>query len=232
MFNPGRSQQPQSQPKTEGAAKKFKGFGSQTFEEPTTGEKINAVCVERVFDEIPDFKTGIPKTKLILVFELDELKADGTPFFRELKMHPGFTKSGRGGCDKHFRSWAGSKDPLNQAQQDEWTAAINGASDFENDYIDPNPPIVGAQCQVVLEYNEQGTFVNIEKIYPPTDQQMANPLKKSDKYVPYFERKKAREQKEREEGGKSGGSGPRHSPTGSRPTAPRQVSIDEDEIPF
>jgi len=174
---------------------RFKGFGGQTFEEPTVGEKIPAVCVERVFDEVPDFKTGKPKMKLVLVFELAEKKEDGTPFFRELKLFPGFTKSGKGGCDKHFRTWAGSKDPLNDDQQAQWTGAINGESDFENDVIDPNPPIVGAQCQLMLEYNEAGTFINIEKIFPATAEQMKNPLTVSENYKPYFERKAEREQK-------------------------------------
>lgn len=189
----------QTHTKTESTDSKFKGFGGQTFEEPTVGEKIPAVCVERVFDEIPDFKTGKPKMKLILVFELAEKKEDGTPFFRELKLYPGFTRSGEGGCDKHFRTWAGSKDPLNEEQQAQWTAAINGKSDFENGVIDPNPPIVGAQCQLMLEYNRVGTFINIGKIFPATPEQMENPLKVSEFYKPYFERKAERENKKAEE---------------------------------
>ena len=194
----------------------FKGFGGQTFEEPSVGEKIAAVCVERVFDEIPDFKTGRPKMKLILVFELAEKKEDGTPFFRELKLFPGFTKSGKGGCDKHFRTWAGSATPLNEAQQEQWTMAINGQSDFENGVIDPNPPIVGAQCQLLLEYNEPGTFINVEKIFPATPEQIANPLVKSSTYKSYFERKAEREQKKTEDKGSPAAS----SIAGTKPKVP------------
>lgn len=199
MSIPGMQNKP-APAKTTSAGNKFSGFGSQSFEEPTVGEKIPAVCVERVFDEIPDFTTGKPKMKLIIVFELAEKKEDGTPFFRELKLYPGFTKSGKGGCDKHFRTWAGSKDPLNETQQEEWTAAINGESDFENNVIDPNPPIVGLNCQLMLEYNEKGTFINIEKVFPPTEEQIQNPLVKSNTYKPYFERKAEREQKKADGG--------------------------------
>lgn len=221
MSIPGMSNKAAAPAKTAGS--KFGGFGSQTFEEPTVGEKIPAVCVERVFDEIPDFKTGKPRMKLILVFELAEKKEDSTPFFRELKMYPGFTKSGKGGCDKHFKTWAGSATPLNEQQQAEWTEAINGQSDFENDAIDPTPPLVGLNCQLMLEYNEAGTFINIEKVFPPTDAQLATPLTPSKTYKGYFERKAEREAKNQQ------GSGGRQQ---SRSTGHSNQKDDETDIPF
>ncbi len=139
---------PATSPKTD--RPKFLGFGSQEpFEEPTTGENIAAVCVERVFDELPEYSNGVltgkTKLSLILIFELEETMKDGTRFTRTLKGWPGFSKgknAEKSTWNKHLRTWAGSREPLNETQQAEWMAAINGESDFENDYIDPNPPIV------------------------------------------------------------------------------------------
>jgi len=190
-----------TKPQTTSPSKpKFLGFGSQEpFEEPTTGEKIAAVCVERVFDELPEYSdgklTGKTKLNLILVFELEETMKDGTRFTRTLKGWPGFSKgknSEKSTWNKHLRTWAGSNEPLNEQQQTEWMAAINGKSDFENDYIDPHPPIVGVNCQLLLEHNEKGTYVNIEKVYPPKEDQT---LTISEHYKPYFERKAEKEAK-------------------------------------
>lgn len=200
MSIPGSRLQVASAPAPAGSSK-FKGFGNgPTFEEPTTGEKIKAVCAERVFDELPEYKNGNPvpgKTKmsLILCFELEETKEDGTRFIREVKGWPGFSNgpnAEKSTWNKMLKGWAGSKEPLNEIQRAEWMAYINGNSDFDNDYIDPNPPIVGLNCQVVLEYNEKGTFVNIEKIYPPEDGQN---LAVSEHYKSYWGRKREREER-------------------------------------
>lgn len=213
-------------PTTAGGAKKgFGGFGSIKYEQPPTGEKINAVCAERIFDDLPDFKTGALKTKLILCFQLEARKEDGTRWIQELKMFPGFTRSNKGGCDKHFRTWAGSAAPLTDEQKEEWTAAINGQSDFENGVIDPNPPLVGLNCQVMLEYNEAGTFVNIEKVFPPSQAQIDNPMTVDDKYVPYFERKKQRAERAAQNNNQGGNSARNNPPAQRR-------AVDPEEIPF
>jgi len=218
-FIPGAGAAQQSaQPKEKTS---FGGFGSQTFEEPTTGEKIPAVCVERVFDLLPGFKpTDKPQMRLILVFELEETREDGTRFFRELNLFPGFTKSGKSGCDKHFKTWAGSATPLNEEQQAQWTGAVNGTSNFETGDIDPNPPIVGANCQLILEHNEKGTFINIAKVYPPSKEQMEKPLTVSEGYKSYWTRKREREERNSQQG------------SGGRGQSRRTEKEGEEEIPF
>lgn len=186
------------------------GAGFVQIEYPPVGES-RAVCVERTFDWLPDFETKELKPNIILSFEIEATREDGKRFIIENRysamVNPDSKKAK---LNKHLKGWSGSAQPLSKDQFQEWLDFINGESDFANDVIDPNPPIVGANCILVLAFNEAGTFVNCDNILPPkvdAEGNVVNKLTASDDYKPYAERKAEREERKanKENGGSSRG---------------------------
>lgn len=184
------------------------GAGFAQVEYPPVGEN-RAVCVERNFDWLPDYETKELKPNIILNFEIEATREDGKRFIIENRYSAMINPdSKKAKLNKHLKGWSGSAQPLSKDQFQEWLDYINGDSDFANDVIDPNPPIVGANCILVLAFNEAGTFVNCDNILPPkvdADGEVINKLTVSEGYKPYAERKAEREERKanKENGGNS-----------------------------